>query len=139
MTRSRSFGGFLACLFLLVFWPLPGRSSIDQAGDRILGLWLFPTKGSSVDIIKSGDRYFARVVEADEAGQENFGLVKNKVLISNLTYNGHLWSGGELVHPKTGIHLTVEMWLNDSQSLTVMVFKGFKCFHKKFVMTRGSV
>ena len=108
----------------------------EQPADRLLGHWLFPTKGSSVTIYRVDNRYFARVNEVDKAGVENFGLVKDATLIRNLKYDGEVWTGGELVHPKTGINLSVEVTMDDPQTITVMVYKGIKLFHRKFDMTR---
>ncbi|WP_020607466.1 DUF2147 domain-containing protein [Spirosoma spitsbergense] len=111
-------------------------ATADQPADQLLGHWLFPTKGSSVTIYRIENRYFARVNEVDQAGEENFGLVKDATLIRNLTYNGEVWTGGELIHPKTGINLSVEVTMNDPQTVTVLVYKGIKLFHRKFTMTR---
>ena len=125
-------------MLVLSIWPTTGQSSTNHSADQILGRWLFPSKGSSVDVFRSGDRYFVRVAETDSAGEENFGLAKNKILISNLTFDGQVWSGGKLIHPKTGTHLDVELRLTDSQTITVLVYKTLKVFNKKFVMTRQS-
>lgn len=128
----------LTLLLVLLAIPISGRSSIDRTGDRILGRWLFPTKGSSVDVFRIGDRYFARVAEVDHAGQKNYGLAKDKILISNLAFDGQNWSEGELIHPKTGTHLDVELTMSDPQALTVTIYKGIKFLHKRFVMTRAA-
>ena len=50
-----------------------------------------------------------------------------------------MWSGGELIHPKTGMRLDVELRLANSQTITVVVFKAIKLLNKKFVMTRQPV
>ncbi|MCK8495609.1 MULTISPECIES: hypothetical protein [Spirosoma] len=89
-------------LAFLLFFMLGGISGVPQA-DQILGRWLFPSKGSSVEIYRIGARYFARVAEVDQAGEKNYGLVRDKPLIRNLTYDGQAWSAGELEHPKTGV------------------------------------
>ncbi len=107
-----------------------------QQADKLIGSWLFPSKGSSVTIYRQGDRYFARVAEVDQAGEENYGLVKGAILIHNLIYDGNIWSGGQLIHPKTGTKLSVEVSMDNPQEVTVMVYKGIKLFHRKFVMTR---
>ncbi|GAB3498280.1 hypothetical protein GCM10027341_19670 [Spirosoma knui] len=127
-----------ASLFFLILWPVSGRSSADRTGDQILGRWLFPSKGSSVDVYRLGSRYFARVAEVDQAGQKNYGLAKDKVLISNLAFNGRVWTDGELIHPKTGTALDVELRMSDQQTMTVTLYKGIKLLHKKFDMTRKS-
>ncbi len=127
---------WLLSLLLLCAWPVPSESSTDRSADQIVGRWLFPSKGSSVDIFRSEGRYFVRVAETDSAGRTNFGLVKDSILISKLTFDGQTWSGGELIHPKTGMHLDVELRMNAPHSITVVVFKGLKFIGKKFVMTR---
>ncbi|CAN5672735.1 hypothetical protein BH09BAC4_BH09BAC4_40580 [soil metagenome] len=114
---------------------LPGAKA-DLPADQILGRWLFPSKGSSVDIYRIGNQYFARVAEVDKAGEKNYGLIKDKVLIRNLTYDGEVWSDGDLVHPKTGMTLSVEVHLSGPHTITVTVYKGIKLLHKKFIMTR---
>lgn len=120
---------------LLLSFLIPEVTAAQQA-DKLIGNWLFPTKGSSVTIYRQGNRYFARVAEVDQAGEENYGLVKGAILIRNLTYDGKDWSGGQLIHPKTGIKLSVEVSMDNPQEVTVMVYKGIKLFHRKFVMTR---
>lgn len=130
---------WLLSLLVLAVWPVSGKPAVSYNADQILGRWLFPSKGSSVDIFRSGDHYFARVAEADLAGEENFGLAKNKILISDLTFDGRMWSGGELIHPKTGMRLDVELRLTNSQTITVVVYKAIKLIGKKFVMTRQPV
>lgn len=125
-------------MLLMVLLPAAGRSSSDRTGDQILGRWLFPSKGSSVDVYRAGNRYFARVAEVDHAGQKNYGLSKDKVLISNLSFDGRVWTDGTLIHPKTGTPLNVELHMSDPQTVTVTVYKGIKLLHKQFEMTRKS-
>lgn len=127
---------WLLGLLILSVWPVFGKSRTAHNADHILGHWLFPSKGSSVEVFRTGDHYFARVAETDSAGEENFGLVKDKMLISNLTFDGQGWSGGKLIHPRTGMALDVELRLDDSQTITVFVFKSIKLLGKKFTMTR---
>ncbi|WP_245878033.1 DUF2147 domain-containing protein [Spirosoma fluviale] len=120
-------------MFLLCF--LLGAKA-DQPADRLIGRWQFPSKGSSVDIYKKGSLYFARVAEVDQAGEQNFGLMKDSLLIYNLRYDGEVWSGGRLIHPKTGISLSVEVQMYRPQAIDVTVYKGIKLLHRKFTMTR---
>lgn len=122
------------CAVLLLFFLLGAVS--DQQADQLLGRWLFPSRGSSVDIYRTGNLYFARVAEVDQAGYKNFGLVKDTILIRNLSYDGQVWSGGRLVHPKTGISLSVDVHMHAPHAITVTVYKGIKLLHRKFIMTR---
>ncbi|GAB4019375.1 hypothetical protein GCM10028808_56920 [Spirosoma migulaei] len=108
----------------------------DNQADQIVGRWQFPSRGSSVDIFRKGDFYFARVAEVDQAGEENFGLVKGAILILDLHYDGEVWTGGQLIHPKTGIHLSAEVHLAEPNAINVTIYKGIKLLHRKFTMTR---
>ncbi|RZK72562.1 MAG: DUF2147 domain-containing protein [Pedobacter sp.] len=108
----------------------------DQPADRLIGRWQFPSKGSSVDIYRQGGLYFARVANVDQAGEQNFGLMKDSVLIRNLRYDGDVWSGGRLIHPKTGISLSAEVEMLKPDAINVTIYKGIKLLHRKFVMTR---
>lgn len=126
--------GSLVWAVLLLFVLLAARA--DQQADRLLGHWLFPSKGSGVNIFRVGNQYFARVAEVDKAGEKNFGLVKDTVIIRNLKYDGEGWSDGQLIHPKTGIKLSVEVVMTDHQTISVTIYKGIKLLHRKFIMTR---
>ncbi|MCX6217059.1 DUF2147 domain-containing protein [Spirosoma sp.] len=121
-------------LIALVFLLMGAKA--DQPADRLIGRWQFPSKGSSVDIYKQGGLYFARVAEVDQAGERNFGLMKDSLLIRSLQYNGEVWGGGRLIHPKTGISLSVEVEMQRPKAIDVTVYKGIKLLHRKFTMTR---
>lgn len=137
MTSLRNQGPLLALtLFLLVLWPTAGKSSADSTGDQILGRWLFPAKGSSVEVYRSGNRYFGRISDVSPTGKSQFGVAKNQLLMQNLSFDGISWTGGELIHPTTGHHFAIELQLRDSQTLTARVYKGFRWLHKEFVLTR---
>lgn len=123
-------------LLLLILWPISGKSSIDRTADQILGRWRFPGRGSTVDVYRSGDRYFGRIAEVSPTGQKDFGLAKNQLLFINLSFDGKGWSGGELIHPKTGSRFAMEIKLRDPQTADALVYKGFRFLHKEFVMTR---
>ena len=121
----------------VVFLPLLLiGAKADQPADQLLGHWLFPSRGSSVNIFRIDNQYFVRVADVDQAGEKNFGLVKDAVIIRNLKYDGQVWSDGQLVHPKSGIKLSVEVSMTDPQAIDVIVYKGIKLLHRKFTMTR---
>ena len=121
----------------MVFLPfLLLGAKADQPADQLLGRWLFPSKGSSVNIFRINNRYFVRVADVDQAGEKNFGLIKDAVIIQNLKYDGQVWSHGQLVHPKSGIKLSVEVSMRNPQAINVIVYKGIKLLHREFTMTR---
>lgn len=123
-------------LFIVCVLPLSGSSSADRRADQILGRWLFASQESSVELYRNGDRYFGRVVDVSPKGQQQMGLAKDQLIMRNLTFNGHGWSGGELINPKTGHQFGVELSLRDSRTLTASVYKGFRWIHKEYTLTR---
>lgn len=129
-----------ACsLILLCLLPIPGQSSHDRSADLILGRWFFPAKQSSIELYRTGDRYFGRIADVSRTGQQQLGITKNQLIISNLAFNGTGWSGGELIHPKTGAHFDVELKLKDHHTLTAKVYKGCRWLHKEYVLKRQSI
>lgn len=127
---------YCALLISLLLLPVAVQSSTDRTADQILGRWLFPAKGSSVEIYRSGDRYFGRIADVSPKGQQQFGLTRNKLLLSNLAFDGAGWSGGELIHPKTGNRFSIELRLHDSRTLQATVYKGVRWMNKEFILTR---
>jgi uncharacterized protein (DUF2147 family) len=125
--------------FLLCLWPVSGKSSTDYTGDLILGYWLFPAKGSSVELYKSGDRYFGRIADVAPMGKQQFGITKNQLLMCDLEFDGEGWSGGKLIHPKTGNRFDVALKMVDSKTIHVTVYKGFRWIGKDFVLTRKQI
>lgn len=123
-------------LSLLLLWPVVGNSSDDHTADQILGRWLFPSQGSSIELYRNGDRYFGRVVEVSPVGQQQMGLAKNQLIMKNLYFDGRSWTGGELINPKTGNRFGVELSLRDSRTLTASIYKGFRWLRKEYVLTR---
>jgi len=122
-------------LFILLL-PTAGGATADHTGDQILGKWLFPAKGSSVEIYRNGNQYFARIADVATRGVQEFGITKDKLLMKNLTFDGSTWSGGKLIHPRNGISFDVELHLLDPKTLEARVSKGFRFIGKEFVLTR---
>ncbi|GAB3691291.1 hypothetical protein GCM10027592_09190 [Spirosoma flavus] len=137
MTLFRNYRTWYIFSFLLLsLLPATSKSSNDHTADQILGRWLFPAKGSSVEVYRNGDRYFARIADVSTTGSQVFGLEKDQLLMRDLVFDGKAWTGGELIHPKTGHHFGIELKLVDSQTMTATVYKGYKWLHKEFVLTR---
>jgi uncharacterized protein (DUF2147 family) len=136
MSSSNQKNVWALSLLLLCLWPASGQSSVDRTADQILGRWQFPGRGSTIDVYRTGDRYYGRIAEVSPTGLKQFGLAKDQLLIINLAYDGKGWSGGELIHPKTGNHLDVEISLRDSKTASAIVYKGWRWLHKEYVLTR---
>lgn len=135
VSKNRNYVWALSLMFLTL-WPSSANSSADHTADQILGRWLFPSQGASVELYRHGDLYFGRVVEVSPVSRQEMGLVKDQLIMKNLTFDGRVWSGGELINPKTGNHFGVELSMRDTKTLTASVYKGFRWLRKEYVLTR---
>ncbi|WP_019989266.1 DUF2147 domain-containing protein [Rudanella lutea] len=118
----------IAILLLLGSWS-SGRNA-----DLILGSWLFPARQSTIEVYRENGQYFGRIVEVGAAYQHK--LSGNRLLFTNLTFNGKEWSGGKLIHPSSGTHYDVAIQLTNSYTLNVTVYKGLRCFQKNYQLVR---
>ena len=101
-----------------------------------MGYWYFPARQSSIEVYRQGNHYNARITEIGGNWQKANSNLKGQIILSDLTYKGSEWSGGELIHPETGLHFNAALTLKDAQTLTVIVYKGARCFHKEFTLVR---
>lgn len=118
----------LTILFLSSGW------TSNRSADLILGRWLFPARQSTVEVYREGDKYYGRIVDVGEAYKAK--IPENKLLFTNLSYNGKEWNGGKLIHPSTDTKYDVAIQLENPQTLNVTVFKGLRCFQINYKLVR---
>lgn len=105
-------------ILLLIFVPVTNVLSQRAEGDRILGVWLNEDKDAKVEVYKSGDKYFGKLIwgkemyEAD--GKTSRKDVKNKdgnlksrnlrdlVMLSDFVFRDGVWDKGEIYDPVSG-------------------------------------
>ena len=124
-----------------------------QDPDVVKGLWLNDDKDAKVEIYKSGDKYFGKIVwtqnmyEADgktlrkDSKNSNEQLrnrtIQNMVILSGFTYSYGEWTGGEIYDPKSGKTYKSKMKIKGS-SLEVRGYVGNPMFGKTTTWTRLS-
>ena len=96
-----------------------GRTFAQAAdADRILGVWLSEDKTGKIDIYKTGNKYFGKLIWGktmyEEDGTTSKKDVKNKneslrsrnlknlLMLTEFVYHDGIWDGGEIYDPYSG-------------------------------------
>lgn len=124
-----------------------------QDADVVKGVWLNDDQDAKVEIYKTGDKYFGKIIwttnlyEADgktlkkDAKNSNEQLRERTILymviLSGFAYSDGEWSGGEIYDPKSGKTYKSKMKLKGN-SLEVRGYVGSPMFGKTTTWTRVS-
>ena len=136
---------------LLFIWTLfiaahaPAQSGKAQAPDSILHTWETETKDGRMQLLKSGDGYYAKMLygkdllEADgktyrkDIHNPDPALrsreLKDYTLISGLTYKDGKWENGKIYDFENGNSYDVYLYLKDG-ALYMRVYMGSPMFGK---------
>lgn len=139
--------------FLLI--TLLFSTHVLLAQDKILGNWLSEEKDGRIEIYKTGDKYFGKLVwgkdlvEADgKTPVKGRTDTKNSdpnlrsrpilglVLLTNFTYKDGEWSGGKIYDPKSGKTYSCTMKLKGDK-LEIRGYVGISMFGRTTVWTRA--
>lgn len=93
-------------------------SLFAQNADVVKGIWLNDEKDAKVEIYKSGDKYFGKIIWVKEMYESDGKTLKkdsknlneklrgrsilNLTVLSGFAYDDSEWVGGEIYDPKTG-------------------------------------
>ncbi|MFT3827845.1 MAG: DUF2147 domain-containing protein [Chitinophagaceae bacterium] len=141
----------ISCIAVMLLFT--GISLFAQsAGDKILGVWLSEEKDGKIEVYKSGDKYFGKLIwgknmyEKDgvtsrkddknsDAALKNRPL-KDLVILTDMKYNGdNEYSGGKIYDPKSGKTYSCNMKLKDSK-LDLRGYVGVSLFGRTSSWTR---
>jgi len=139
--------------FLLI--TLLFSTHVLLAQDKILGNWLSEEKDGRIEIYKTGDKYFGKLVwgkdlvEADgktpikgrtDTKNSDPNLrsrpILGLVLLTNFTYKDGEWSGGKIYDPKSGKTYSCTMKLKGDK-LEIRGYVGISMFGRTTVWTRA--
>jgi len=111
---------YLALIMLSVL-SIFNAMSQNAPSDKILGIWLSENKDGKIEIYKSENKYFGKLIwgktmyEADGATSKKDAKNKNEKLrsrnlkdlpmLKNFTYSDGVWDGGEIYDPFSGKNL----------------------------------
>lgn len=136
----------LICLF-------SAFSGLAQRADDILGTWLTEKKDAHVQIFKSDNRYFGKLVWMKEPYQSDGKSPKldkenpepslrrrpllNLVFLSGFVFEDGTWKDGKIYDPESGKTYKAKMKLN-GQVLDLRGFIGFSALGRTSSWTRIS-
>ena len=139
---------FLLTILLISATTAFAQSSVN---DKILGIWLSENKDGKVEIYRTGNKYFGKLIwskhmyEADgkksrkDEKNSNPQLrnrnLKDLVMLTNLTYDDGVWSGGKIYDPASGKTYSCTMKL-DGNTLNIRGFIGISLIGKTSAWTR---
>jgi len=139
---------FVAAIILLATF-----TSLAQTADcdKIMGVWFSEKKDGKVEIYKTGDKYFGKLIWGNDLyaadgktskkdvnnadPQLRNRNLKDLVLLSNFTYNNGEWAGGKIYDPTSGKTYSCSMKLKNSK-LDIRGFVGISLFGRSTTWTR---
>ncbi|RSK48479.1 DUF2147 domain-containing protein [Hymenobacter rigui] len=141
----------LLALLLVLLTSVAALALADNP-DAVLGVWKNGEGTGMVQIYKSGDKYFGRIVwlkvpnnpdgtPRTDANNPTESLrskpIRGLVNMRNFTYAGNnKWEGGQIYDPKNGSDYSCEMTLTDANTLEVRGFIGVSLFGRTDVWKR---
>ncbi len=137
--------------FFIVLLIASCRVGFAQNANDITGTWVTAEKDGRVEIYKSGDKYFGKLIwgkkvyEADgktlkkDIKNPNEQLrnrtILNLVLLKDFTYEEGEWTGGKIYDPRSGKTYSSIIKLQDG-SLVLRGYVGISAFGRSTVWER---
>lgn len=124
-------------ILLLTMILATGSLFAQSQADKILGTWLNEEKDGKIEIYKTGEKYFGKIVWGKELyepdGKTSRTDRKNPdpklrsrkleglVILTNFRYDDGEWEGGKIYDPKSGKTYSCVMRFKGS----ILVIKGY--------------
>lgn len=145
---------FRILAFLLLFFTGLHASSQNKA-DEIVGVWLTSgKKQGKIQIYKSGDRYYGKVVWLKYPTKDNKPLTdiknpeqtkRNQPIIGLVILNGFKfdgddeWGDGKIYDPESGKTYSCNISLKDKNTLKVRGYIGAPMFGRTEIWSRSEL
>ena len=139
--------GVIAILFSI---PVVSAQSTNKADD-IIGIWLSEEKNGKIEIYKSGDKYYGKLIwgktmfEADgrtskkDVKNSDINLrtrkLKDLIILTNFVFEDNVWSGGKIYDPQVGKLYSCTMKLK-ANTLNIRGYVGISLFGRSSQWTR---
>lgn len=140
-------------ILFLLFFPSVFVSAQTSTSDKILGVWLNEEKDGEIEIYKTGNRYFGKIVggknllESDgktlrKDAKNPDSKLRNKqllylVILTDFNFDGKEWSGGKIYDPKSGRTYSSTMKLN-GHKLELRGYVGISLFGRTTLWERAN-
>ncbi|MFW0717532.1 DUF2147 domain-containing protein [Pedobacter sp. N23S346] len=124
----------------------------NASSDKILGIWMSQEKDGKIEIYKSDNKYFGKLIwgktmyEAD--GSTSKKDVKNKdeklrsrnlkdlLMLKNFKYNDGVWDNGEIYDPYSGKTYSCTMKISDGK-LNIRGYIGISLLGRTAIWERA--
>jgi uncharacterized protein (DUF2147 family) len=108
--------------------------------EKIVGIWFTDDKTSKIQIYKSENQYFGKIVWLAPKGSKEDLKVKPTLgyqIFRKFTFEGkNVWSGGQVSDPRSGMTVSGKMTLKNENTLNVRGYVGAPMFGKTVVLIR---
>jgi uncharacterized protein (DUF2147 family) len=109
--------------------------------EKIVGIWFTDDKTSKIQIYKSENQYFGKIVWLAPKGSKEDLKVKPTLgyqIFRKFTFEGkNIWSGGQVSDPRSGMTVSGKMTLKNENTLNVRGYIGAPMFGKTVVLLRA--
>jgi uncharacterized protein (DUF2147 family) len=108
------------------------ENSNAQTADKIIGKYWSPKKDGKIEIYKTGNNYFGKIISGEKPGKDvnnpkpelrNRDVI-GMVFLTNFIYADKQYQDGEIYDPTSGKTYSCKMWM-ENQNLKVRGFLGF--------------
>lgn len=135
-------------VFFILLLIVGCNAGFAQDADAITGIWLTAEKDGRIEIYKSGDRYFGKLIWGKKLYEADGKTLKkdvknpdvqlrgrtllNIILLKDFTYDDGEWTGGKIYDPRSGKTYSSIIKVQDG-SLILRGYVGIAAFGKSTV------
>jgi uncharacterized protein (DUF2147 family) len=116
------------------------KSSSTDDSEKIIGVWFTDDKTSKIQIYKTDNQYFGKIIWLASKGSKEDLKVKPTLgyqIFRKFTFEGkNVWSGGQVSDPRSGMTVSGKMTLKNENTLNVRGYVGAPMFGKTVVLLR---
>lgn len=138
-------------ILLLAITVVLGLAARSQQADQVLGQWLSEDKDGKIEIYKTGDKYFGKLIWASKMYESDGKTsrkdeknndaslrtrnLKDLVLLSNFIYDDGVYTDGKIYDPKSGKTYSCKMTMS-GEKLNIRGYVGLSILGRTTVWTR---
>ena len=138
--------------FMLMILLISTGKMFAQNADKVLGVWLNAEKDAKVEIYKTGDKYYGKILWGKNIYEPDGKTARtdlknpdpklrsrslvNLVILNNFKFDDGEWNGGKIYDPKSGKTYSCIMKFNGS-SLEIKGYVGITLLGRTTVWTRS--
>jgi uncharacterized protein (DUF2147 family) len=138
--------------FVLMILLISTGKMFAQNADKIVGVWLNAEKDAKVEIYKTGDKYYGKIVWGKNIYEPDGKTARtdiknpdpklrsrslvNLVILNNFKYDDGEWNGGKIYDPKSGKTYSCVMRFKGN-NLEIKGYVGITLLGRTTVWTRS--